>query len=74
MGNGMMHLCLIGRNNFKRPEITPQNYKKMLVKITVSFPVFLCVMVCAADNSVFLLLFLPLAHGKHLCISLILYP
>lgn len=41
MGNGLMHLCLIEHTDFKRPEITPQNYKKMLVKITVSFPISL---------------------------------
>lgn len=41
MGNGLMHLCLIEHTDFKRPEITPQNYNKMLVKITVSFPISL---------------------------------
>lgn len=40
----------------------------MLVKIAVSFPISLCVMVHEADNSVSLLLFLPFAHGKRLCI------
>lgn len=64
-----MHLRLIEHANCKRPEITPSNYNKMLVKITVSFPISRCVMVREAGNSVSLLLFLPLAHGKHLCIS-----
>lgn len=29
MGNGLMHLCLIEHTDFKRPEITPQNYNNV---------------------------------------------
>jgi len=43
MGNRLMYLYLIEYANFKRPEITPQNSNKMLVKITVSFFISLCV-------------------------------
>lgn len=68
MGNGLMQLCPVEHTDYKSPEFTPQNCNKMLVKITVWFAYFPLCDDTGTDNSVSLLSFLPLAHGKRLCI------